>query len=184
MGKKDKKKYWKAELVEGFHPIMIDVEVHKAIEAARESFSEMPNTILRRMLGIGGVSGGPARPPEAVGQVDAARQAGSARPNGPARPRAKGGVSGADGWSKLDRSGRDIFLPNGTELRAAYAGQAVTGTIAEGEWQVGGERYGSPSAALIANVRARSGQPVNLNGWRHWEVKLPGSPVWRPLVDV
>lgn len=178
MGKKDKKKYWKAELVKGFHPIMIDVEVHKAIEAARESFSEMPNNILRRMLGIGGVSGGPARP------ADTARPNGSARPAGPARPRAKGGVSGADGWSKLDRSGRDVFLPNGTELRAAYAGQAVTGTIAEGEWQVGGERYRSPSAALIANVRARSGQPVNLNGWRHWEVKLPGSPVWCPLLDV
>ncbi len=162
MAKKNKKKFWKAELVEGFHPIMIDVEVHKAIEAARESFSEMPNTILRRMLGIGGYSGAAAAPAR--------------------RAKAGGAVDG--GWSKLDRRGRNVFLPDGTELRAAYGGRTVEGRIAGGMWQVGDERYGSPSAALIANVRSSSGTPVNLNGWRHWEVKLPESPVWRPLMEV
>lgn len=35
-----------------FRSIDIDFEVHKQIELARESFSETPNTVLRRLLGI------------------------------------------------------------------------------------------------------------------------------------
>lgn len=157
-----KKKVWKAAAVDGFQPVMIDMDVHKAIEAGRESFSEMPNAILRRLLGID--PGGPA----------AARAGG-------ARARAGGAAEG--GWSKLDRRGRVVFLPDGTELRAAYGGHAVTGIIAGGLWQVGEGRYASPSAALIANVTSRDGKPVTLNGWRHWEVRLPGSPLWRPLME-
>jgi hypothetical protein len=156
-----KKKVWKADLIDGFHPIMIDLDVHKAIEAARQSLGEMPNAILRRMLGLDG-----PRDTNGVGR------------------RAKGGGAQEGGWSKIDRHGRNVFLPDGTELRAAYGGQAVTGTIRDGGWQVGQGRFNSPSAALIAHVQTREGKSVNLNGWRHWEVKLPGSTSWRPLSDV
>jgi hypothetical protein len=47
-----KKKVWKAKLTDGFQPVMIDLEVHKAIEAARRNFNETQNVILRRLLGL------------------------------------------------------------------------------------------------------------------------------------
>ena len=78
----------------------------------------------------------------------------------------------------LSSIGRSIFLPNGTALRAAYAGMAVEGEIVGGMWVVAGHAYNSPSAALNANVRTRDGNTVNLNGWRHWEVRVPGSDTW------
>ena len=146
----------------GLQPIMIDVELHKAIEAARRNFGETPNAILRRMLGIDGIGGG-----------DALAAGG----------RARGGNANGGGWSKRNHKGRRVFLPDGTALRATYSGQSVTGVIAGGLWQVGEARYRSPSAALIANVRSRAGTPVNLNGWRHWEVKLPGAANWLPLME-
>ena len=36
--------------------IQIDFDVHKAIEQERKSFSELPNAVLRRLLGLGGRS--------------------------------------------------------------------------------------------------------------------------------
>lgn len=157
-----KKKLWKAKLKNGFQPVMIDMDVHKAIEGARQSFSEMPNAILRRLLGL---EGGPA-------------------PTNGAHGRAKSGGAAEGGWSKIDRNGRAVFLPDGTELRAAYCGRTVTGAIRAGAWEVGESRFNSPSAALIANVQTREGRPVNLNGWRHWEVKSPGASAWRRLADL
>ena len=38
--------------MEEFRSIDIDFDVHKRIELARESFSETPNTVLRRLLGL------------------------------------------------------------------------------------------------------------------------------------
>ena len=92
--------------------------------------------------------------------------------------RAKSGGADAGGWSKLDRFGRSVFLPDRTRIRAAYAGKAVNGEIIGGMWVVAGQAYNSPSAALNANVRTRDGNPVNLNGWRHWEVLVPGRSSW------
>ena len=59
-----KKKAGKTKRSDGLQPIMIDLEVHKAIEAERRSFDERPNAILRRLLGLdhqelAAVSGGP-----------------------------------------------------------------------------------------------------------------------------
>jgi hypothetical protein len=133
----------------------VDLDVHRAIEAARQSFAESRNDILRRLLAIDAV---------AATLADTSR--------------AKGGGAANGGWSKIDRYGRSIFLPDGTDLRAAYAGRTVDGQIIGGMWVVAGHAYNSPSAALNANVRTRDGNPVNLNGWRHWEVKVPGREVW------
>lgn len=138
----------------------IDLDVYRTIEAARQSFDESRNAILRRVLNID--AGGGARPPES--------------PAGPMRAKSGGAEDG--GWSKLDRFGRPVFLPDGTKLRAAYAGRALNGEIIGGMWVVAGQAYNSPSAALNANVRTRDGNPVNLNGWRHWEVLVPGRTNW------
>ena len=156
-----KKKFWKAKAIEGFQPVMIDMDVYKLIEASRSSFAEMPNAILRRLL-----------------DLDGERQPDRARPR-----RAKSGGAAGGGWSKIDRRGKAVFLPDGTELRAAYAGQTIVGHIAEGRWQVGDAAYNSPSAALIGNVTSRDGKPVNVNGWRHWDVKVPGTQTWQPLAS-
>jgi hypothetical protein len=51
-----------------FRSVEIDFDVHKRIELARESFSETPNAVLRRLLGID-ASQSPLRPP----RVDAMR---------------------------------------------------------------------------------------------------------------
>jgi len=133
----------------------VDLDVHRAIEAARQSFDESYNQILRRLLRIDASQLHPVE-----------------------TSRAKGGGAADGGWSKIDRFGRSVFLPDGTDLRAAYAGRTVDGEIIAGMWVVAGHAYNSPSAALNANVRTRDGNPVNLNGWRHWEVKVPGSDTW------
>ena len=157
--KRRSKKRWKIQ------KIAIDMQVHKLIEAARSAFGETQNDILRRLLGLD--HGAPPIVPSA----------------GPQR-RAKGGGAGEGGWSKVNRHGHTVFLPDGTELRAAYAGQTANGEILDGMWVIGGRGYNSPSAALIANVTSRTGGKVNLNGWRHWEVRRPGAETWTPLKDV
>ena len=148
--------------------VAIDMQVHKLIEAARSVFGETQNDILRRLLGLD--HGAPLFEPQ---PSSAASQR-----------RAKGGGAGDGGWSKVNRHGHTVFLPDGTELRAAYAGQTVHGKILDGMWVVGERGYNSPSAALIANVTTTTGGKVNLNGWRHWEVRLPGAGTWTPLSEV
>ncbi|MBZ8133888.1 hypothetical protein [Afifella sp. IM 167] len=161
-----KKKGGKKKEEETLNTIAVDMDVHKIIESARIDFDESQNAILRRLLGL---EGGPSP----IG----------ADPQGSLR-RAKGGGAKDGGWSKIGRHGREVFLPNGTLLRAAYAGQTVEGVIEEGMWAVGGERFNSPSAALIAHVRTREGRRVNLNGWRIWEVRVPGGERWLRLGEV
>ncbi|SEQ63978.1 hypothetical protein SAMN05216548_106105 [Faunimonas pinastri] len=145
--------------------VEIDIDVYKAIEGARQDFTESRNDILRRMLRLDG----DAEAPTAA--------------TAPGR-RAKSGGAIDGGWAKIDRHGRQILLPEGTEIRATYGGQTVTGRIGGGAWEVGGQRYNSPSRALIENVRGRNGETVNLNGWRHWEAKLPGEEIWKRLMEV
>jgi hypothetical protein len=137
----------------------IDLDVHRKIELARLNFDENGNDILRRLLKLDDSFARPAR-------------------NSNEDTRAKGGGAIDGGWSKIDRFGRSIFLPDGTRLRAAYAGRAVEGEIIAGMWVVAGNAYNSPSSALNANVRTRNGNNVNLNGWRHWEVRPPGTETW------
>ena len=146
--------------------IAIDVEVHKRIEAARLSFEESENAILCRLLRIGEAQSKSAPEP-------------AAQPR-----RAKGGGAADGGWSKIGRHGRTVFLPDGTLLRAAYGGRTVEGEVKDGAWLVNGAAYNSPSAALIANVQTKDGSPVNLNGWRHWEVRRPGEEVWLRLSEL
>lgn len=46
-------KYSGKIVMDNLRTIKIDIDVHKAIEAERESFDEGPNEILRRVLGLG-----------------------------------------------------------------------------------------------------------------------------------
>ncbi|SCZ19873.1 hypothetical protein [Afifella marina] len=168
-GMAKKKKGSKKKDEESLATIAVDMDVHKRIEGAREDFEETQNAILRRLLGLDGRRGGGAPVEESLGE--------RAR-------RAKGGGAKEGGWSKIGRHGHEVFLPNGTTLRAAYAGQTVEGVIVDGHWVVNGTSYNSPSAALIAHVRTRDGKKVNLNGWRIWEVRRPDDDRWLRLGEI
>jgi hypothetical protein len=133
--------------------IDIDFDVNKVIEVARESFSESPNDVLRRLLKIGEKSGNTKdRAP--------APDDGASMPVG--RP-----------WS-----GKGVTLPHGTAIRMEYNGTMHTGSIEDGEWVVGGVRYRSPSAAAGGVARTRSGSSPSLDGWIYWRAKRPGDARW------
>ena len=155
-----KKKIRKAKLVDGFQPIMIDLEVYKAIEAARESFTEMPNAILRRVLGLDH-----ALPANELSHTAVEAKHGSVAANG-------------------SRESSPIAIPDGAELRAAYCGVTVTGAVREGIWEVGGSKFDLPSADLIAGHHKGSEVPVDEKGWEDWEIRLPGAENWRRVADL
>ncbi len=155
-----KKKFWKARLVDGFQPVMIDLDVHKALEAARTSFAEPPNAILRRLLGLEQSKAKPA-PVKDRGERDVA----AAAPDpGPTR-----------------RDAPDF--PDGSMLRANYCGVKVSGRVRDGAWEVDGSRFSLSSIALIANLDSRSEAPDDLKAWQDWEILPPGAEQWRPLAE-
>ena len=150
-----KKKAGKTKRSDGLQPIMIDLEVHKAIEAERRNFDERPNAILRRLLGLdhqelAAVGGGPGTTGDA-----------------------------GNGWSFVDGDGVELVLPNGTELRAVYLGLCVSGAIMNGTWEIGRRRFRLPSRAL-SNDDSSKGLD-GLEDWQNWEVRVPGAQEWRPL---
>ena len=136
--------------------IEIDMEVHKKLETARQSFSETDNDILRRLLHMmplrarSGMIGDTPRPHLSDDWI----------------------------WS---RSGQRAMLPAGTEVRARYGGQEYAGIIAKGAWVIDGRRFETPSEAIISLARTRDGQKTNLNGWNLWEFKRPHETSWKPL---
>jgi hypothetical protein len=72
---------------------------------------------------------------------------------------------------------KDVFLPDGTELRATHKGKSYFAKISGSEWidQGTGERRSSPSQAayFITNN--------HVNGWLFWLVRRPGDDVWTSL---
>jgi hypothetical protein len=133
--------------------IEIDFDVHKRIEMARESFSETPNDVLRRLLEIGGPAK-PAMPPPSDG--------------------------GGRSWS-----GKGLVLPHGTQVRMEYNGRTHSGAIVDGQWEVEGGTYGSPSAAAVGVARKKTGEKVAaLDGWIYWFAKTPGSTRWANISEM
>ena len=71
---------------------------------------------------------------------------------------------------------RDLMLPNGTLLRAAYKGSLYGARIDHGRWiDENGDEHTSPSAAATAITG------TNVNGLRFWEAKRPGDTQWQRL---
>lgn len=135
--------------------IEIDMEVHKKLESARQSFSETDNDILRRLLHM----------------LPVRRHMTTSMTAAP--------VASEDWiWS---RSGQRAMLPAGTEVRARYGGQEYKGLIAKGAWVIEGRRFETPSEAIISLARTKEGRQTNLNGWNLWEFKRPHESSWKPL---
>jgi hypothetical protein len=72
---------------------------------------------------------------------------------------------------------KEVFLPDGTELRATHKGKTYFAKISGSEWIDGetGQRRNSPSQAayFITNN--------HVNGWLFWLVKRPGDEAWHSL---
>ena len=68
---------------------------------------------------------------------------------------------------------KGVIFPAGTEFRATYKGQKVTGTVEAGFLLVNGKRFDSPSSAAVSIT----GNMVN--GWIFWECRLPGKTTWQ-----
>lgn len=128
-----------------FRAILIDLEVHKRVEADRRTFAESPNDIVRRLLGL------------APGEPVQAEQPPLDRPG----PR--------------DLVVKAVRFPEGASLRMAHKGKTTFAEIGDGAIWVNGKAYKSPSAAAIAVAG------TSVNGWRLWEMKLPGEERWIPI---
>ncbi|MGH6827861.1 MAG: hypothetical protein ACREFW_03010, partial [Rhizomicrobium sp.] len=77
--------------------------------------------------------------------------------------------------------GEGVKLPHGTELRMTYNKRLHTGRIEDGQWEVEGASYSSPSAAAGGVARTKKGEQTNLDGWKYWEAKFPGEAKWKAL---
>ena len=132
-----------------FRTIEIDFDVNKRIEIERENFTESPNDVLRRILGIGT----------------------SSIQNKVART--------GKAWSS-----QGVVLPHGTEIRMTYNGIEYSGEINDGIWLVDGEKHSSPSGAASSVAKTRRGSPTNLDGWKYWIIKRPGTTTWISLSDL
>ncbi len=132
--------------------IEIDFDIHRRIEAERRNFSETPNTVLRRLLGLGESDEPAQERPSSAGTL----------------------ANGA--WT-----GKGVTLPAETQLRMEYRGQQHFGVIEDASWVVDGKKYNSPSAAAGGTARTKAGTRPSLDGWKYWLVKRPGDEGWVSL---
>lgn len=141
--------------------IDIDIDVYKAIENARQSFSETPNDVLRRIIGLDHnsfVSNEVIVGDELVERLEI--------PTGRA-------------WR-----GKGVELPHGTHVRMEHNGRTYSGEIVDGEWHTEGVVATTPSGAASAITKTKSGSSSLLNGWNYWEIRLPTSNRWRPIASL
>jgi hypothetical protein len=78
-------------------------------------------------------------------------------------------------------TGKGVRLPSGTELRMEYRGKEHRGVIRNSAWLVEGKSFKSPSAAAGGVAETKDGTNPSLDGWKYWQVKRPGDPVWIAL---
>lgn len=132
----------------------IDFDIHKMIEAERQSFDEPPYVALRRLLGL----------PDALNE--SAKQ--SAEVEG--KPFVEDGVTiphGAIARMEYQR-GRQVY----------------EGVFKDGMLIVNDEAYPSLSSAAKAVAVTKDGTHPNLNGWLYWKARFPGDEKWISLHDL
>ena len=83
----------------------------------------------------------------------------------------QGGIAAtAVGWVS-----KGVVFPNGTEFRATHKGKTYGAKVENNQLLLNGKAMKSPSEAshmVTGN---------NVNGWRFWKCKMPGSSGWRRL---
>lgn len=138
-----------------FRTIEIDLDVHKAIEAARIDFKEQPNEVLRRMLGID------KRKPTSASAIP------------------KSTNSSSDAWAY-----KGVILPSGTRVRMTYNGVTTQGEVNGNKWMIEGSVFRSPSDAAAFAAKRAVGREVSLNGWIYWQAQVPGDSKWVSINDL
>lgn len=73
---------------------------------------------------------------------------------------------------------KGVTFPHGTEFRMTYKGQMYQARAEEGALVYKGERFTSPSPAAMKITGTQ------VNGWKHWECKLPDSGRWVPISEL
>lgn len=76
-----------------------------------------------------------------------------------------------------------VVIPHGSLARMEYGrgSQVYEGQFLDGALVVAGQRFKSLSAAASAVARTKDGSKASLNGWKYWEVKLPGSDHYQQM---
>lgn len=70
----------------------------------------------------------------------------------------------------------DTSFPAGSVFLAEYKGITYQGLVRNGRLELeGGHRFSTPSAAAMHITRG------NVNGWRFWKCKVPGSANFVPI---
>ncbi len=93
----------------------------------------------------------------------------------PAQP-AESGESSSSEPDATDLVTQGVHIRAGTQARMKHKGEYQYGEVRGGKIWVNGEGYRSFSPAAIAITG------TSVNGWKYWEVKLPGADDW-VLVD-
>lgn len=90
-------------------------------------------------------------------------------------PHAKtsGATAKTTGSSQEDWVTQGIRFPAGTEFQVTYKGKTYDAVVQNGSLMLDGKQFNSPSAAAISITGG------NVNGWRFWKCKLPGTHTWQ-----
>ena len=78
-------------------------------------------------------------------------------------------------------TGKGVTIPHGSEAKMSYNGIEYYGKIENGNWNVEGQLFHSPSAAASNVAKTKYGGNTSLNGWHYWEIKFPNSSTYSPL---
>jgi hypothetical protein len=77
----------------------------------------------------------------------------------------KSASNGSKPWVVSDTS-----FPVGSDFRTEYKGKVYLGTVKDGKLELSdGHRFSTPSAAAVYITNS------NVNGWRFWKCRLPGT---------
>lgn len=80
----------------------------------------------------------------------------------------------------VSRVGR---IPAGSQLRAVYKRVPFHAEVTNGRVLWNGRQYDSLSSAAVAAIRSTGSSRHTENGWRWWEVRVPGDERWIPALE-
>lgn len=86
--------------------------------------------------------------------------------------------TGAGGPPKGGWVSKGVHFPENTELRASYKGKEYLAVIKDGGIVVEGKKASSLSNAATQVTK------TNVDGWKFWECRVPGTTGWRSVANL
>lgn len=87
--------------------------------------------------------------------------------------KAAGATGKATAQAQGDWVTQGIRFPAGTDFQVTYKGKTYDAVVENGSLVLDGKSFNSPSAAAISITGG------NVNGWRFWKCRLPGTSTWQ-----